>query len=176
MKRAENHPQPAWSAELVELYGSHFGRFVYQAQRIVCDHALAEECVQDVFLAYHSKRPTHDPSRTVAYLRTMVRNAAISMVRSEVRRRDAAEASQHPPAACAPSPEDIVVAEHAAEDILGQLERLPGRQLQVIDCRLGGMDVAATADVLQISSGSVKTHRFRARNALRHLTGVADAA
>ena len=61
-------------------------------------------------------------------------------------------------------------------DFLGQLERLPGRQLQVIDCRLGGMDVAATADVLQISSGSVKTHRFRARNALRHLTGVADAA
>ena len=185
MKRAENHPPTqlaaktpsgnAWSTELVELYSSHFSRFVHQAQRIVCDYALAEECVQDVFLAYQRKQPSHDPDRMVAYLRTMVRNAAISVVRRESRTRDVATSFVSFDEAVA-SAEDIVVAALTAEEILGRLGQLPGRQLQVIDCRIDGMNVDETADVLQISAGSVKTHRFRARNAMRAMGEVADAA
>ena len=180
MKRAETHPQmnPSaddWSAELVELYRVQFSRFVREAERIVCDRALAEECVQDVFLAYHRKRPVHDAGRLLAYVRTMVRNAAITKVRGEARNREAL-ASIDRRRHTAASPEDVVVAAQAAKELLGQLDQLPGRQLQVIDCRLGGLSVDETADVLQISSGSVKTHRFRARAALRQHADLLDAA
>lgn len=161
---APSHQAPTpWSDELVEQYREHFDRFVWTAERIVCDRALAEECVQDAFLAYQRKRPNHDPDRLTGYLRTMVRNTAISKVRREARQRALVAQRE----VTTVSAEAVAIGRLAAEELVAQVITLPRRQLQVVDCRLDGLSVGETADVLDISSGSVKTHRFRAATAMR---------
>lgn len=152
----------AWGPALEHLYRAHYGRLVDVAHRIVRDRSLAEECVQEVFIAYHCKRPLHDASRTGAYLRTMTRNAAISMVRVEARQRREVVPISRP----SPPAEDEAIARVASEELEASIVQLSRRQQQVIACRRCGLSVDETAEVLDITAGSVKTHRHRAATAI----------
>ena len=68
----------------------------------------------------------------------------------------------------APGPSERLVASEAIEHLEGALRRLPTRQLEAFSLRcLEGLDVAATAAAMGCSEGSVKTHYFRALQALR---------
>lgn len=80
------------------------------------------------------------------------------------------------PIAQAPSPEPQPVRRLELDQALAALEqalgRLPRRQRQAFLLRtLEGMDVAETADAMGCSEGSVKTHYFRALQALRAQLG-----
>lgn len=154
----------AWAISLETLYVEHFGRLVEVARRIVQDRALAEECVQDVFLSYHVKQPVHAPGKAAAYLRSMTRNAAISKVRREARQRRELPGATN----AAPAAEETALAELAVDELVGQIVELSQRQRQVVSCSVRGLSVNETADVLAISSGSVKTHRSRAASHLRN--------
>lgn len=66
------------------------------------------------------------------------------------------------------SPLDQLRGSEAAHAINGALQQLPDRQRQAFLLRIWeGFDVAATAAVMGCSEGSVKTHLFRAMEALR---------
>lgn len=67
-----------------------------------------------------------------------------------------------------PGPGELVVARQAIGQLEGALRRLPARQLEAFSLRcLEGLDVTATAAAMGCSEGSVKTHYFRALQALR---------
>lgn len=155
----------SWSSALEQMYLASFDRLVHHAERVVQDRSLAEECVQDAFLAFHTKEIATAPGAEFAYLRTMVRNAAISLVRSQQRGRDVCRRLPMP--GHAPSPEDAVVARLTADDVARQVASLAPRQAEVIELRWVGMSVAETAQFLNVSDGTVKTHRHRAAEVLR---------
>lgn len=164
---ANQTPNPQtepWSDQLVDLYISNFDKLVCQARRVVQDRYLAEECVQDAFLAVHRCNATPAPGSELAYLRAAVRNRAISVVRRESSQRDrmvdVAEAAE-------PSAESVAVARLTATELRAEIVQLPERQGAAVALRLQGMTVAQTAEAMQVSSGTVKTHRHRAAENIR---------
>ena len=86
------------------------------------------------------------------------------------------EDEESDPIAQAPSPEPQPVKRLELDEAMGALqkalEELPRRQQQAFLLRtLEGMDVAETAAAMGCSEGSVKTHYFRAVQALRAQLG-----
>jgi len=161
-----------WSALLVDLYRTRFDQLARLAERIVHDRGLAEECVQDAFMKYHEKQARPAQGREFSYLRTMVRNGAISLIRREQRHREVALASTM---SVEPSAELHAVASVMAGYITTQIEELAPRQSAVVAHRWFGLSVAETAAAMAISSGTVKTHRHRAAEAMRSSLGVCAA-
>jgi len=106
--------------------------------------------------------------------RRMVRNRVIAWLPF---RRDAEEDDDLPdPIERAPSPVAGPVKQIQVDETMQALEaalqELPARQRQAFLLRtMEGMDVAETAAAMGCSEGSVKTHYFRAVNALRARLG-----
>lgn len=76
----------------------------------------------------------------------------------------------------AATPEELLERDRAMQQLQAVLRQLPQRQQQAFMLRVWeGMDVAATAGVMQCSEGSVKTHLSRALARLREqLDGYGD--
>jgi len=158
-----------WSADdaLELLYAAHWRRLVRLAVLLVHDQGVAEEVVQDCFVAMHAHwGRLREPDRALAYLRQSVVNRARSHLRHQavVRRHAAREA---PPAVGTPDGTDEGARRAAVMDAL---RLLPRRQREVLALRyyldLSESDIAET---LGISRGAVKSHASRGAAALRDL-------
>jgi RNA polymerase sigma-70 factor (sigma-E family) len=152
--------------EAVErLYAEHWTALVRLGALLLRDRALAEEVVQDAFVALHRRwHRLHDSDKAVAYLRRSVVNGC----RSQQRRASVAERHRPEPAPDAVSAEATVLAAARRDEVLAAVARLSRRQREVLVLRhwldLSEADIAA---VLRISRGSVKTHSSRGLDALR---------
>jgi RNA polymerase sigma-70 factor (sigma-E family) len=158
---------------ITELYAAHWTRLVRLAWLLVRDQSIAEDAVQDAFVATHRRwESIRDSGRVVAYLQTAVVNRCRSLQRHAVvvdrqNRADAA-AADVPGRASHSSAETMVLASDERRTVLDALERLPQRQREVLVLRYyEDLSEAQIARVLDISPGSVKAHAHRALTTLR---------
>lgn len=157
-------------AALGALY-DRFGRIAYGvALRILRDQALAEDAVQEAFLAIWRSADTYrrERAKPSTWILTLVHRRAVDLVRREGRRRGEplAEAPEDVTAAV---PEEAQLRERRAA-VQSALQSLPGEQRQALELAYyGGYTQSELAAHLGVPLGTVKSRMFAGLNRLREL-------
>jgi len=149
---------------LEQLYAGHYAGLVRLGVLLLRDQGLAEDVVQDSFVAMHARWDRIDPVRAPAYLRQTVVNRARSALRH---RTVVARHRPDPGPDAAPADEPLLRSEGRAR-VLDALADLPVRQREVLVLRhYLELSEAEIAHTLGISRGAVKSHASRGAAALR---------
>ena len=162
-------------AELVDVvFRRHYQPLVRLAFVMIGDRGAAEDAVQDAFVSLHRNwRKLRDPAAAEAYVRSAVLNRCRSWVRRQATLRAKRPLLLVQGGAQPRGPEDTTVARDEVGSLVAQMRGLPRRQREVLACRFVlELSVAETADLLDISEGSVKTHTHRGLQALHQGIGV----
>ncbi len=159
-------PDDLYDAEVTDLFRAHAGRLSGYLRNLGSDSALVDDIVQDSFLAlrrrWHDVRSYDKPQ---AYLYQVATNR---MRRLHKNRYVYAE----------PHPEPRLLSDQSLHEpdrdslpqIQASLRQLPPRQHEVVLLRhLYGFSCQETAEILQISEGTVKSHLFMALRRLAEL-------
>jgi RNA polymerase sigma-70 factor (ECF subfamily) len=156
---------------LAELYDRYGGVAYGLAVRIVRDPALAQDAVQDGFLAAWRTAAAYDARRGKAqtWLLTLVHRRAVDVVRREERRRaDPLEADATVAAADATDEQASLREQRRA--VQRALAQLPADQREALELAYyGGLTQSELADRLGIPLGTVKSRVFAGLAALRNL-------
>ncbi|MBW4715667.1 SigE family RNA polymerase sigma factor [Saccharothrix obliqua] len=135
------------------------------------DWHRADDLAQTAFVALHRRwRKVRDKGALDAYVRRTLVRAVIDESRRPWRRERFVDEVPETPAP------DGEVADSVAtrEALVAGLKRVPPRQRAVLVLRfLEGLDVAAAAEVLRCSEGTVKSQTSRGLDALREALGDA---
>ena len=158
---------------LAELY-DRFGRPAYGlALRILRDEALAEDAVQEAFLALWRTAARFVPERGKAstWILTLVHRRAVDIVRREERRRvDALEHVPEPEARGAVDEEAWLRLQR--ERVQDALRQLPDQQREAIELAYyGGFTQSELAERLGQPLGTIKSRMFGGLARLRELLG-----
>lgn len=143
-------------ADFTEYFAARGPAMRRTAQIVVRDWHLAEDVTQRAFVKLYGAWGRVDPNRRDAYLRRIVINEAISLMRG--RRETPLEIV----------PERVTVGEEPPLDLDSALDLLAPQQRAVIALRfLDDLSVADTASALGIAEGTVKSQTSRALDTLR---------
>jgi RNA polymerase sigma-70 factor, ECF subfamily len=145
-------------------------------RRFVRDDAITEELTQEVFLSAFLALTGFKPEGDfAAWLFTIARNAARSYLRSGQNRQDDRpapvldNAGEDVRLGAAPSPEEEVMARQLFERIDAEVAALPEAQRRALLMReVEGLDYKSIAAALGQPVNTVKSHIFRARDAIAH--------
>jgi RNA polymerase sigma-70 factor (sigma-E family) len=150
-----------WDADtaISVLYSAHWNQLVRLATLLTRDVSVAEEIVQDAFVAFHRRWDSiADPGASHAYLRASVVNGA----RSALRHRSVEERYRQPGPPAPAGPEELAVRSDMDARVLAALHTLPRRQREVLVLRYyGDLSEADIAAALRLSRGAVKSHAHR---------------
>ena len=166
-------------AAIEALYERYGGSCYRLARRILDDAQLAEDVVQQVFLALW-KGTGYDPARGAVstWLLTMTHHKAVDSVRREGnrRRRTASDQALLEQAAAGPGPEDEAWARWRAERTREALRTLPAEQREVLLLAYyGGYTQREIADMTGLPLGTVKSRTLGAMRRMRdRLAGIDD--
>lgn len=166
------------STALGELY-DRFGRQAYSlARRICADEGLAEDVVQEVFLAFWRDPSRFDPARGKfgTWLLTLVHHKSVDAVRREsaIRRRTvpASEDGSEWSAPPGPGADEDAIGALIAGQVRDALGRLPAEQRQVLALAYyGGYTQREVAALTGVPLGTVKSRMFTGVARLRNLLG-----
>lgn len=144
----------------------------------VHDDRITEELTQEVFLSAYLALATFRPDGDfAAWLFTIARNAARSYLRSAQNRQDDRpvpvldDANENDRFGLAPSPEEEAMAQQLFERLDAEVAALPEVQRRALLMReIDGLDYKAIAVALGAPVNTVKSHIFRAREAIAHRT------
>lgn len=161
---------------LAEIY-RRYGRPSYSlARRICADDGLAEDVVQEVFLAVWRDPSRYDPGRGAfaTWLLTLIHHKAVDAVRREsaVRRRTvpAAEAGEEWSPVPVPGADQAAMARVAAGQVRDALYQLPEEQRQALALAYyGGHTQREVAALIGVPLGTVKSRMFAGVQRLRLL-------
>ena len=155
---------------LGELY-DRFGRVAYGlARRILRDDALAEDAVQEGFLAAWRSASRFMPERAKAstWLLTLVHRRAVDLVRREERRRT--ETLETRDEAAGGPADEAVWLRYERERVQDALARLPDQQREAIELAYyGGFTQSELAEKLGQPLGTIKSRMFTGLKRLREL-------
>ena len=149
-------------------------RVAASIRRFVHDDRITEELTQEVFLSVFLALTSFRPDgEFAAWLFTIARNAARSYLRSAQNRQDDRpvqlldEAGDTDRFGVAPSPEEEAMAHQLFERIDAEVTALPEVQRRALLMReIDGLDYKAIAAALEQPVNTVKSHIFRAREAI----------
>ena len=164
---------------LAELY-DRIGRVAYGiAFRILRDERLAEDAVQEGFLAVWRSAATYRAERAKAstWVVTLVHRRAVDIVRREERRR--AEPLEPVTGQDAPDPagsaEDEAWLGFERERVLTALAALPDAQRESLELAYyGGYSQSELAEMLGVPIGTIKSRMFAGLARLRALLDETD--
>jgi RNA polymerase sigma-70 factor (sigma-E family) len=162
-------PHRSATPTIEELFEAHYARLVHLARHLLDEPNTAEDIVMDAYesLARQWGR-VRDPDAALGYLRACVVNGSRSRLRRKrtARRRLILMQGARPETTEAAA-EHVVLSRHESEQVFDAVRRLPTRQRQVLVLRYyQELSVAAVAELLGCSTGSVKTHAYRGLRAL----------
>jgi RNA polymerase sigma factor (sigma-70 family) len=157
-----------------ELY-RRYGRSAYGvALRVTAQEVIAQEVVQDAFLALWRAPEAFDAARGAfrSFFLSLVHHRAVDAVRREERLRKRTErASNLEPATGEDPAEDVVEDAYLRvrrKEVLAALSTLPPEQRAVLEMAyFGGMTQARIGEELGIPLGTVKTRTLAAMRKLR---------
>ena len=167
-------------AALEALYERYGGACYRLARRIVVDSHLAEDVIQQVFLALW-QGTGYNPARGAVstWLLTITHHKSVDLLRRDKGRRQQLSGEQEllELAATGPGPDDQAWARLRAERTRAALRELPAEQREVlILAYYGGYTQTEIGDITGIPLGTVKSRTFQAMRRLRtRLAGITDA-
>jgi RNA polymerase sigma-70 factor (ECF subfamily) len=162
---------------LAELY-DRYGRIAYGlALRVLRDEALAEDAVQEGFLAVWRTAARFMPERGKAstWILTLVHRRAVDVVRREERRR--ADSLEHTPEQGGGDVHEDAWLRLQRERVQEALKQLPDPQREALELAYyGGFSQSEIADMLDTPIGTVKGRMRLGMEKMRaHLAGVTEA-
>ena len=159
---------------LAELY-DRYGRVAHGlALRILRDEALAEDAVQEAFLAVWRSAGRFIPERAKAstWILTLVHRRAVDLVRREERRR--AEVLDESYDAAGGSTEETAWLLFQRERVQAALRKLPDQQREALELAYyGGFTQAELAERLGQPLGTIKSRMFAGLSRLRDVLAEA---
>ncbi len=158
---------------LAELY-DRIGRIAYGlALRVVRDDRLAEDAVQDGFLALWRTAAAFRPERAKAstWVLTLVHRRAVDLVRREERRRAEPLAEEAAAVAeAAERTEEAAWLRFERERVQAALRQLPDTQREALELAYsGGFSQSELAERLGVPLGTIKSRMFAGLARLREL-------
>lgn len=166
-------------AAIEALYQRYGGACFALARRILDDPQLAEDVVQQVFLAMW-QGSGYDPRRGAVstWLLSITHHKAVDSVRKESnrRKRTAGEQTLLEVAAAGPGPDEEAWTRLRAERTRGALRLLPAEQREVLLLAYyGGYTQREIADLTGLPLGTVKSRTLTALRRLREHLGTDNA-
>ncbi|MEX0743559.1 MAG: sigma-70 family RNA polymerase sigma factor [Actinomycetota bacterium] len=164
-----------------ELYRRYGSAAYGLALRITAQEALAQEVVQDAFLALWRAPEAFDPARGAfrSFFLSLVHHRAVDVVRREERlRRRTERASNLEPVRGEDVADEVVDGAYLSvrrKEVREALTILPPEQRQVIELAyFGGYTQTRIAETLGIPVGTVKTRTLAAMRKMRRVLDRED--
>ena len=157
---------------LAELY-DRFGRVAYGlALRILRDEALAQDAVQEAFLAIwrSADRFLAERAKASTWILTLVHRRAVDLVRREERRQAAPLTDDSAAGVAAEETDEAAWLRFERERVQSALKQLPDVQREALELAYyGGFSQSELAERLGVPLGTIKSRMFAGLARLREL-------
>ena len=153
---------------LAALHARHRKRAEFVAFRVLQNHALADDAVQEAFIDLWRGAGRYDPARASvsSWVAVLAHRRAVDIARREARRR--LDASPNPPPDDSYTTEEVVVLREEQRRVQRALAELPPPQRTLLELAYyGGMTQSQLADRFDLPLGTVKSRMFEALRVLR---------